>query len=147
VTTLLNQTITTAISAVPGSVWQFRPAQFGSTPRHLSIQAQFVYGGSGGTSATAFLQTSFDGGTTWCDIACFAFTTSSATKICNLSSLTAVATQATPTNGSLANNSCVDGFLGPVLRVLVTTVGTYAGGTTLTINADSNDRMILQGSE
>ena len=145
-TTLLSQPITTAISAVPGAVWQFRPGQFGSAPRHLSVHAQFVYG-SGGTSATAFLQTSFDGGTTWDDIICFAFTTSSAEKICNLSSLTAVTTIATPTNGSLTNNTVNDGFIGPLLRVLLTTVGTYSGGTTLTINADSNDRMILQGSE
>lgn len=103
------------------------------SPRNLTIQATFAYG-SGGTSADAYVQTSLDGGVTWCDIANFHFTTASLRKIFNLSAATPVTTQATPSDGSLAANTSVDGILGPLYRVKYVTVGTYAGGTTLRVD-------------
>jgi hypothetical protein len=85
--------------------------------------------GSGGTSIKVYLQTSFDAGVTAQDVACAAFTTSSATKQFNISGLTAVTSPATPTDGALSDNTCVDGFLGPMYRLKVVSVGTYAGST------------------
>jgi hypothetical protein len=101
------------------------------------VQANFTYG-SGGTSADAYVQTSLDGGTTWTDIANFHFTTASARKIYNLSAATAVASIATPGDGALASNTAVDGILGTRFRVKYVTVGTYAGGTTLQLDAASD---------
>lgn len=96
-----------------------------------SIQAKFAYG-SGGTAAKAYVQTTLDDGITWVDIASFAFTTASATKVINLSGLTPKTTAVTPSDGALADDTCVDGVLGDALRVKLTTTGTYVN-TTLSV--------------
>ena len=124
--------ITTAIPATRGTIFQIRE----SNPRNLTLQANFVYG-SAGTTVDAYVQMSLDNGVTWCDVANFHFTTASARKVFNLSSLTPVTTQATPSDGALASNTAVDGLFGPLLCVKYVTTGTYAGGTTLTVDAQS----------
>ena len=129
-TQLVLKTITTAVSALTSA-----PLQTGGVaPQALTIQCNFTYG-SGGTSADAWVQTSLDGGTTWVDIANFHFTTSSLRAIYNLVAITPVATQYTATDGSLTANTAKDGILGSLYRVKYTTVGTYAGGTTLQVDA------------
>jgi hypothetical protein len=130
---LLNATITTAQTTALSSVLQFRD----SNPESVVLQGTFTYG-SGGTSADAYVQTSFDGGATWSDVANFHYTTSSARFLFNLSALTPVTTQRTPTDGSIAANTAVDGALGPQWRVKFTTVGTYAGGTILRVDLMAN---------
>jgi hypothetical protein len=47
----------------------------------------------------------------------------------------AVTSIATPTDGTLADNTAVNGLLGSNLRVKLTTTGTYAGETSLVITA------------
>jgi hypothetical protein len=126
---LSTGTITTASA---GNLSAVATAQ-GPLPMSLSIQANFAYG-SGGTSVDAYVQTSFDGGATWCDIAEFSFTTSAARRLFNLSRLTPVTSIATPSDGSLSANSVVDGFLGSQYRVKWTSVGTYGGATSLVID-------------
>lgn len=101
----------------------------------ITAQFRFAYG-SGGTTAKAYLQTSLDQGTTWVDIACEAFTTSSAVQIVNLSGLTPKTTAATPADGALADDSALDGVLGDRLRVKITTTGTYVG-TTLSVRVSA----------
>lgn len=93
-----------------------------------TVEVRFVYG-SGGTTCKAYLQTSLDGGSTWHDIACAAFTTASATKLFNLSGLTPKTTPATPTDGAMTDDTALDGVLGDRLRLKVVSVGTYAGST------------------
>jgi hypothetical protein len=115
---------------------------FDQAPQSLAIEADFVYG-SGGTSVKAWVQTSLDGGESWIDIANFAFATTSAKKVANLSSLTPVSTLYTPTDGSLADNTVKDGILGPMFRVKTTSVGTYAGGTTLDVHIVANGTRYL----
>lgn len=116
--------ITTAQAAALGSVLEMRaPLPYG-----VGVQGKFTYG-SGGTTADAWVQTSFDGGATWTDVANFHFTTSSARFIFNLSALTPVTTQYAPTDGTLAANTAKDGIIGSMWRVKYTTVGTYAGTT------------------
>lgn len=127
---LLSATITTAVTAAVTTPQQISPWR----PSSLALYAIFTYG-SGGTSVAAYVQTSHDDGTTWMDVANFAFTTSSAKAIYNLSAMTVVATTATITDGALASNTTKDGILGSQFRVKYTTVGTYAGSTTLSIYA------------
>ena len=127
---LSTGTITTAVANQLSAV---ATPQSAVLPDNLTIQANFAYG-SGGTTATAYVQTSFDGGATWCDIANFAFTTSAAKKIYNLSRATPITSVAPPTDGSLSSNTCVDGLLGSQYRVKWTTTGTYAGATSLVID-------------
>ena len=138
-TSLLPSTLITAAIASPlvGSVFQIRDPG----PSNLVAQCAFTYG-SGGTSVDVYLQTSFDDGATWVDIANFHFTTSSGTKIINLSGNTAVTTAVTPTDGSMSSNTAQDGVLGSRFRVKYQSTGTYAGGTTLQVDVHSQSRLL-----
>jgi hypothetical protein len=130
--------ITTAVTATVTPMYQLRPGPGGQLlTTNMSLQATFTYG-SGGTSADAYVQTSIDGGNTWIDVANFHFTTSSARYIYNLFSGTPVTTEYTPTDGSLSSNTAKDGQFGNFWRVKYVTVGTYAGGTTLRVDAIAN---------
>jgi hypothetical protein len=124
---LLNLNIAAAGSGV-GSV--FVP----NYCKAIALQCVFAYG-SGGTSAKAYVQTTFDGGVTWVDIACFAATTASLQRLFNLVSVTPKTSIVTPTDGSLGDNTCVDGLIGTQLRVKYVTVGTYTGSTNLKVQA------------
>ncbi len=127
---LWTKTITTAITA-PGEV-QGSMTGLGNVDQ-VVVAGVFVYG-SGGTTAKAWLQTSFDNGTTWVDVASLAFTTATATKISIISANVAPASQAfAPTDGTLTDNTVINGAFGDRLRVKVITTGTYAGSTTLNV--------------
>jgi hypothetical protein len=128
--TLLNATLA---GAVTGDVTAGVFAIPGGRAERLTLFANFTRAG-GGTTAKAWVQTSFDGGTNWMDIANFAFTTSTALRAYTLSNA-AVTSIATPVDGTLADNTVVDGFLGPVLRVKLTTTGTYTGASSFAITA------------
>ncbi len=91
--------------------------------------------GAGGETIKAYVQTSLDQGTTWTDVACLAYTTASARKVINLSGLTPRTTPATPTSGSLTDDTCLDGVLGDRLRAVVVSTGTYTGSTVLSLRA------------
>jgi hypothetical protein len=136
-TELLLLPVTTAQAAQVSPSFQLRgsPAQ-SVLPASLTLQANFTYG-SGGTSTDAWVQTSLDGGATWCDVAHFTFTTSSARSVTSVTSSKSF-TQAAPTDGTLAAGTVNDGLFGPLWRVKYTTVGTYAGSTTLRIDAFGN---------
>jgi hypothetical protein len=97
-----------------------------------TLQFKFAYG-SAGTTCKAYVQTSLDQGSTWIDVACATFTTASATKVINLSGLTPKTTAATPSDGALTDDTCLDGVLGDRWRAKVTSTGTYAGSTSLSV--------------
>ncbi|WP_018265551.1 hypothetical protein [Methylosinus sp. LW4] len=93
----------------------------------LAASIQFAYG-SGGSSCRVYLQTSFDSGATAQDVACAAFATAAATKQFNLSALTPVILPvASPTDGTMPDNTAQDGILGPRYRLKIISTGTYAG--------------------
>lgn len=96
-----------------------------------SIDINFAYG-SGGTTCDVFAQFSLDGGATWQDAAHAAFTTASARKQFNISGLTPKTTPQTPGDGTLAADTAADGVLGPLWRLKVVSVGTYANSTLVT---------------
>lgn len=128
--TLLNATLAGAVTA-DATAGNF-PAP-GDRVESLVLLANFVRAG-GGTTAKAWVQTSFDGGTTWMDIANFAFATTTAVRAYHLTNA-AVTSIATPADGTTADNTAVDGFLGPIYRVKLTTTGTYTGASSLTVTA------------
>ena len=117
---LCDLAITTALNAVAQTPVQNLEGMLAAT-----ILARFAWG-SGGTSAKAYVQVTLDDGQTWIDIACFAFTNASATKVINLSGLTPKTTPLTPSDGALADDTFVDGVLGSAMRVKLVTTGTYA---------------------
>jgi hypothetical protein len=136
-TILINATITTAVTAVVTPPEQFREGN----PESAVIQGTFTYG-SGGTAADAWIQTSFDEGGTWTDVANFHFLLASARFLYNLSALTPKTTEYTPTDGTLAANTSIDGFLGPYWRVKLTTTGTYVS-TTLRVDMAPRGRLTM----
>lgn len=97
-----------------------------------TLQLKFSHG-SGGTNCKAYVQTSLDQGSTWIDVACVVFTTASATKVINLSGLTPKTTAVTPSDGALTDDTCLDGVLGDRWRAKITSTGTYAGSTSLSV--------------
>ena len=102
--------------------------------RALDLQARLDVVGSPGTSAKAWVQTSIDGGATWLDLACFAFSSVSAVKAARLPG-GALKSPAAISEGTLADDSASDGPFGERFRVKVTSVGTFGAGTTLTLAA------------
>jgi len=102
----------------------------------ITLECQFSYV-SGGTTFKVWVQTTLDGGVTWIDIACFAFTTAGAIKVVNLSGLTPVTTAITPTDGTMADNTVQDGVLGSAYRAKLTSTGTYASGTAVAVRMNA----------
>jgi len=131
---LLPQTTITGAIATTTTAW----VPLGGTPRNLVVQSNFVYG-SGGTSVDVYVQTSFDGGVTAVDIANLHFTTASARKAFNVSAVTPQLTPVALTDGAIASNTVQDGLVGPRIRLKYTSSGTYAGGTSLQVDAHSID--------
>ena len=113
--------------------------KFPAAPLKLSAHFNFLYG-SGGTTFDAYLQTSFDGGNNWCDIANLHATTSPMRRVVNLSGLTPVTTPATPTDGSITANTSLDGVLGDQFRVRAKSTGTYAGATSIEIHLHADKK-------
>lgn len=126
VVNLYTGTVTTAGTVFSGTATGYGGASV------VGLQTKFAYG-SGGTSCKAYIQTSFDQATTWVDIASFAFTTSSATRLFSVS--VSGTAQVTPTTNTLTDNTQVPGLLGDRFRVAVVSTGTYAGTTTVTVDA------------
>lgn len=129
--TLLDEVLAVDLTA------EIRPAAgavaVGGRAATLLLYCEFVRVG-GGTTAKAWAQTSFNDGVTWVDIASFAFTTTNAVRAYHLTGA-AVTAIATPTDGTLADNTSVNGLLGAQYRVKITTVGTYTGASTFKIFA------------
>jgi hypothetical protein len=128
---LLNLPITAAVGPLATAPFYLRGPHL--PPTSITLQAAFTYG-SGGTTVDCWVQTSIDG-VVFFDVANFHFDTTSARPIFNLSSLTPVTAQYTPTDGTLDANTCIDGLIGNLWRAKYKTVGLYAGGTKLVVDA------------
>ena len=121
-------TITGALTTLVSNEHVFIPGSVSS----ISLQSDFTYGADG-TNTKVWLQTSFDGGDKWTDIMCHAFTTSTSRKVSSVSRF-AVGAEAVATDGSLADDSELDGRIGDRIRLKYTTTGTYASSTTLKVD-------------
>lgn len=98
----------------------------------LTIEANLTVVG-GGTTTKCYIQTSLDGGITWIDIMCFAFTTSSLRSVMTVLSEAIQLTPVTPTVGTLADDTAINGIIGREIRAQVVTTGTYTGATQLDV--------------
>ncbi len=124
ITTAISATATTPVTNLGGM-------------KVLTVQVDFTYGSSG-TSTDCYIQTSLDGGTTWMDVMEFNFTTATAHKVNTVTVVPPTVVNSppiTPTDGTLASNTAVQGFLGDRIRLKYVTVGIYAGSTTLDVYA------------
>lgn len=136
-TSLLPATVITVAAA--NVVSQTLDLKAGGQKLPLSMTAQCTFAwGSGGTSVTVWIQTSFDGGVTWCDVMVFAFLAAIARKAGNVARSTALVPVAV-TDGSGAADAKVDGLIGQKWRAKYTSVGTYGTNTTLQIDLSGED--------
>lgn len=101
----------------------------------LLAKMRFIYGSGTGT-VKAYLQTSADQGSTVTDIWCRTFATANDNKERNFSALTPTS-DITPTDGTLSDNTAVDGVLGDRFRVKLVSTGTYAGSTQLVCSGNA----------
>ena len=128
--TLINDTLAGAVTGKLGEAYSFKP----HSVQFLTLQAVFVRAG-GGTTCDVFVQTSLDGGVTWFDIAQFAFTTTTATKVSAVKRGIAVTPGTAPADAALADNTVLDGVIGDRVRVKYTTTGTYTGASSVKVTA------------
>lgn len=138
---LFEKTITTSLDGSDAA--KGLGAVYYSLHPVLSAAFAFVFDyGSGGTTIDAYLQTSIDGGASWCDVANFHGVQTDLTKIINLSSLTPVTSSVTPGDGVIGANTALDGILGQHWRVKLKSAGTYGGSTTLKVYANFKTALI-----
>lgn len=96
----------------------------------VTLEANFQYG-SGGTSCSAIVATTFDEGTTWRHIARFDFSLAARVAVANLDGLLS---KAVTSYVDLAAEGVNDGMLGDQLAVYLLSSGTYIN-TTLSVRA------------
>jgi len=130
---LMNQTITTAqAGSAPVIVTGLAKA------KSLGIYCNFIYGAAG-TTADVYVQTSFDGGLTWCDVCNFHNLLVSNRLYFNICSSTPVTTEDVindvSTGSPIPNNTCKDGIVGDQWRAWLVTTGTYTTNTTVQVFA------------
>lgn len=99
-----------------------------------TLECNFVYG-SAGTTCRVTIETSLNQGTTWIEVARFSFTTSSAEKVFNLSGLTDKTTAIAP--AAQSDDAAVAGIFGDRWRAKVTSTGTYAGNTSVSVRLNA----------
>lgn len=114
---LLNRVITSNVTVVGEAV----PLPVGI--RSVALQVKLTVTGGGGT-AKVYLQTTLDGGVTWTDIACVALTTVTARRVSSVKNSIATGASVTPTDGTMTDNTILDGIFGDSLRAKLVTAGT-----------------------
>jgi hypothetical protein len=100
-----------------------------------TLQANFTYGSSGGTSLKVIWETSLDQGLSWIEVCRMAFATASEENIVNLSALTPKTTVYTP--AALSDDTAVDGIFGTWWRARILTVGIYVGNASLSLRMNA----------
>lgn len=126
--TLLTTPVTTAVAAQVSAVFQIRGVGAGVTPSSVAVQGTVA--GTAGTSMQWWLQTSFDGGTTWCDAITGFHAAAGRLAGIVLSNPTAGAVPAACTDGtqSVGASAVQNGIYAGLWRVKYTTVGTWTTG-------------------
>lgn len=132
ITTALTGEVITSAPDIQGQTQEYLDNLEGMLAATLSVN--FVYG-SGGTTCIVTVETTLDQGTTWTEVARFAFATASEHNQVNLSGLTPVTTVYTP--AALSSDSVKDGILGDRWRAKVTSTGTYAGNTSVSVRLNA----------
>lgn len=135
-----DRAVTTALT---GEVITSAPDNQGATQGYLAnldgmlgatISCNFVYG-SGGTTCRVTVETTLNQGATWIEVARFSFATSSLEKVFNLSGITDKASAITP--GAQSDDTAVAGIFGDRWRAKVTSTGTYAGNTSVSVRLNA----------
>jgi hypothetical protein len=100
---------------------------------YAAFFARFLYG-SGGTACKVYIQTSFDDGATWWDIACMAFATTAAAKAVAIQPAVVAAVGSLVEAAITDNTALAGGILGDRVRAKVVITGTYAGASSIFVS-------------
>lgn len=129
ITAALTDQVVTEGSAISGAAQSFVDRLYGM--KSVSLWVEFDYG-SGGATCIVVVQTSLNQGDDWIDIARFDFATADSKKHANISADPAAAPAAM---AALGAEGKLDGILGDRLRAKITSTGTYAGNTSVSVRA------------
>lgn len=132
ITTALTGEVITSAPDDQGATQGFIANLEGMVAATLSVN--FVYG-SGGTNCKVMIETTLDQGTTWIEVARFLFAQASEQNVVNMSALTPVTTVYTP--AALSDDAVKDGVFGDRWRAKVTSTGTYAGNTSVSVRLNA----------
>jgi len=132
ITTALTGEVITSAPDVQGQTQEYLDNLEGMLAATLSVN--FVYG-SGGTTCIVTVETTLDQCATWTEVARFAFAQASEQNQVNLSGLTPVTTVYTP--AALSSDAVKDGIFGDRWRAKVTSTGTYAGNTSVSVRMNA----------
>jgi hypothetical protein len=124
---ILNVPVAGAVTAQVGPSYQLR-GNPGSGVTPTSIAAQGTCVGTVGTTMAWWLQTSFDGGTTWCDAIAASHAAAGRLNGIVLSSPAAGVNPVAPTDGTATPPLAINGMYADLWRVKYTTTGTWTGG-------------------
>lgn len=131
VTVLASQPITAATAYVGDWFDGFEGIE------SLTAQFRLEWGGAGSV-IKCYLQTTLDDGEVPIDIGCVTFATAAKTVLYAFTKIP-VLTAVVPTNGALADDTAINGLLGPKFRVRFTSTGTaYTGSTVLTVRVNAS---------
>src|SRR5262245_44910645 len=140
-TAILNVNPVPAAGTYVSPLWQLRePA--GAQPV-IEAQAAFTFGSGAATTLNAYLQTSFDGGTNWCDVVSFTQFAVASARV-GASVIQGAVAPVALTDGTLAAGTA-NALFGPWWRVKYVVVGTYTA-TTLRVDAYSNVGIVPAGA-
>jgi hypothetical protein len=114
---ILNNAVITTAGTFTGPTYQLREPAGHGPPMFLGFQELFTYG-SGGTSVDVYIQTSFDGGTNWCDAIHFAQLLLASQRQVGAVGQAGV-TPAAATDGTLAASTATAGMFGGWWRAQV----------------------------
>jgi hypothetical protein len=140
-TALLNVPVPAA-GTYTGSAYQLRVPRAGANAV-MTIQETLTVT-SGGTSIQVYVQTSFDGGVTWCDAIAFAALATSAARFTAAVVQAALGPAIAATDGTQTTNTVNAGVFGSWWRVKYVVVGTYVGAN-LRVDAFSNVGLVPAG--
>lgn len=124
--TLFAQAITAAITPAVAQT----PIEDLDGMSSMTLIAEML-GGAGGTSISALVQVSADGGSTWLDVARFDWTNTASKKWCVLQGSAA---KAIATYAALAGEGVNDGLISDRLRAVISSIGVFTN-TTVSIRA------------
>ena len=114
---ILNNAVITTAGTFTGPTYPLREPAGHGPPMFLGFQELFTYG-SGGTSVDVYIQTSFDGGTNWCDAIHFAQLLLASQRQVGAVGQAGV-TPAAATDGTLAASTATAGMFGGWWRAQV----------------------------
>jgi len=141
---ILGNAAITVAGTFTGPTYQLRDPAGHGPPMFLEFQETFTYG-SGGLTADVYIQTSFDAGVTWSDAIHFAQLTTASARFVAAVGQAGIGPAVAATDGTQTANTVNAGMFGSWWRVKYITTGTYAGNTTLRVDAFGNVMLVPAG--